>query len=107
MMNVRAISDAVGIQNFAAALGVRPSAVSNMRSANSIPAKKYAIVCWLCEARGLPEPDRSLFSFDEVASPILFGVADVEPVAKLPDVPHRGPNHAANPADGDGVKEAS
>ncbi|WP_171178625.1 hypothetical protein [Ruegeria sp. HKCCD8929] len=65
MMTVAEITDAVGIRKFAKALGVKSPAISNMRSANVIPAKKYTIVCELCREHGLAAPEQRLFSFDK------------------------------------------
>ncbi|WP_092687257.1 hypothetical protein [Tranquillimonas rosea] len=55
---------AIGHREFAEALGVKPSAVSNMKSSNRIPAKKYLLVCQLCGQHELSPPDCQLFTFD-------------------------------------------
>lgn len=64
MMTVTDIVQAIGHAAFAEAIGVLPSAVSNMKRDNRIPAKKYRIVRALCARHKLPEPDEGLFSFD-------------------------------------------
>lgn len=66
MMTVRQIVEAVGHRTFAETLGVVPSAVSNMKAANLIPAKKYDIVVHVCAQHDLPEPPKSLFTFDPI-----------------------------------------
>lgn len=64
MMTVADIISTVGHRKFAEALGVKQTAVSNMKSDNRIPAKKYRLVCRLCSEHGLPQPVDDLFSFD-------------------------------------------
>lgn len=64
MMTVSEIVQAVGHTAFAEAIGVKPQAVSNMKAANRIPAKKYQLVRAVCAAHNLSEPDASIFSFD-------------------------------------------
>lgn len=64
MKQVKDITAAVGIRAFADAIGVKPPAVSNMRAANSIPARKYLLVCDLCDRNGLARPPFDLFSFE-------------------------------------------
>jgi hypothetical protein len=66
MMTVRQIVEAVGHRTFAEALGVVPSAVSNMKAADLIPAKKHKIVVHICAQHDLPAPPDSLFSFDPI-----------------------------------------